>query len=137
MTFKSECEEVTRNRLIVLRENRSEIRFTNQGQQKVRIVTVDGCEITDGLKCDFLVISICGKEHFVELKGNNVHHAIEQLKATIPRLSQNAKQSDKICFIISSRCPLLTADIQRIKKQFKKNFNSKLVVKNRKCCHGI
>lgn len=53
------------------------------------IFQVDGCIITSGCKCDKLLLSKNPSDsatwfgHFIELKGTDVGHAIDQLEATI------------------------------------------------------
>lgn len=107
--------------------------FQNPGRQELRHVRVDGCLAIDGIKCDFLVITQADLEHFVELKGADVRHAAAQLSATINHISTNAASAPKHCFIVSTRCPLLTPEIQNLKKRFKKQFNSSLTIKNIVC----
>ena len=48
---------------------------------------VDGCAIKTGQKCDDLLISQDEhEEHFVELKGVDIMHAIDQLEQTILKI---------------------------------------------------
>jgi hypothetical protein len=122
---------------LVLREERSKMVFQNPDRRRLRRIQVDGCLQFDGVKCDFLVISECATEHFVELKGSDVRHATEQLDATILKISADAKLAVKHCFIVSTRCPLLSPEIQVLKKRFKKHYNSTLTIKNIVCEYVI
>jgi hypothetical protein len=71
---------------IVCSENKSKITFLNSGSFLVAKIKIDGCVIKDNnvRKCDYLVL--CSNEKmaiFVELKGNHVADAIEQIEATL------------------------------------------------------
>lgn len=111
--------------------------FQNPSRQTLRRVQVDGCLPIDGIKCDFLVISESDFEHFVELKGADVRHAADQLSATIALISTSVGVAAKHCFIVNTRCPLLTPEIQNLKKRFKKQFNATLTIKNMVCEHTV
>jgi hypothetical protein len=71
---------------IVCRENKTEITFHNAlPPLPVERIKIDGCRIKDTRvkKCDYLLL-YCHTEQnavFVELKGNKVATAIEQLSA--------------------------------------------------------
>lgn len=123
------CIRVTRDPLISLREKKSVFLFCNTDRKEITCIQVDGCAIKEGVKCDHLVIDDAS-EYFVELKGCDVKHAIDQLEATIKQLSLDPIQGKKYAFIVSTRCPMTGADIQQLKKQFKIRFNAELIIKN-------
>ena len=122
------CVSATRDPRIVLEEQRSTLVFLNPQRQEVRKVQVDGCAIKDGERCDFLLIEGHGVEHYVELKGAKVLKAVEQIKATINRISEDGKRQRKHSYIVSTCCPLASAQIQNIKIRFKRDFNSSFQV---------
>lgn len=107
--------------------------FRNPAQHRLRRIEVDGCLDMAGPKCDFLMICPAEVEHFVELKGSDVKHAAGQLEATIRAISAVAKTTLKHCFVVSTRCPLTSPEIQNLKKKFKNNFNATLTIKNLVC----
>jgi len=125
-----ECEVSTEKSIIVLKENKSQLVIRNSHNEKVRQVKVDGCAIKDGQRCDFLIIGSNNSEYFVELKGCDVEHAIKQLERTINILGSKIKSIKRYSIIISSRCPLLTPKIQKLKLHFRKNLMSELIIKN-------
>ncbi|HEY3369960.1 MAG TPA: hypothetical protein VGK10_03875 [Prolixibacteraceae bacterium] len=129
----SKCSEVVTHKRIVLSENQSKITFLNPAQKEIERVTVDGCALKNGMKCDFLLIEDGGAEHFVELKGCDIDHAIDQLVTTIKILSKCSRTYIKFAYIVSSRCPLSTTKIQGLQLRFKKDFNSKLIMRKLKC----
>lgn len=125
-----ECTETIKIPLIVLEENRKKMTFHNKQRKDIRKIKVDGCAMTEGKRCDYLVINDKDCEHFVELKGTDVEHACEQLSISITKLSKNLKQ-EKHSFVIASRViPAISTTIQRFKSQFRSKFNCKLIVKN-------
>ncbi len=125
-----ECETTTDKSILVLRENRSQLIIKNLRREKIKQVVVDGCAITEGQRCDFLIIDSSNSEYFVELKGCDVEKAIKQLETTIIQLGGKAKSIKRYALIISSRCPLFTPKIQQYKSHFMKNFMATLIIKN-------
>lgn len=124
------CETTTEQGIIVLKENRSRLVINNSRKEKIRRVVVDGCVITEGQRCDFLIIDSNNVEYFIELKGCDVEHAIKQLETTINKLGAKIKSVKRQSIVVSSRCPLLTPKIQKLKLYFRKNLMSELIIKN-------
>lgn len=129
-----DCTEEKSISKIVLEEKGKKMVFLNNARRKVKVVTVDGCAITVGSKCDFLVKNDKGYECFVELKGNDVIYACEQLRTSMKQLSANPSKNSKHSFIVASRVvPAITTRIQNLKAEFKRNFNCTLIIKNQQC----
>ena len=128
MRILPECTKETSVTQIKCEENKRKILFLNPNRKLVRKIKVDGCQITDGLKCDFLV-KFNDTENFVELKGSDISHAFKQLSRTISLLGDNSCQK-RYSFVISSRCPLTSTEIQNERLKFKKKYKSELFVKN-------
>ena len=125
------CESTTNDRLIVIPAKRCKIVFKNDKKRPIRKVKVDGCLAFAGRKCDFLLIDPKSTEHYVELKGSDVRHAFSQIENTIRNVSVNPKTNLKHSYIISTMCPMFSTEIQQRRRQFKKDYNSTLTVKNR------
>jgi hypothetical protein len=128
--FNPNCFEDVNHSKIVFEENRSKIIFNNPQKAPVCKVTVDSCQITEGIRCDFLLVEP-KKEHYIELKGEDIEHAVEQLSRSIKELSPGPPDFSKASYIISARSPLSSPEIQILKAKFKRNFNSELIIKNR------
>jgi hypothetical protein len=126
------CEEYKCDKKIVLEENKSKITFLNPNQDKILRIKVDGCVISDNetLRCDYALIPSDEVEIYVELKGSDIVHAVEQIKSTIQLLSDNPQKIKKLCFVVSTRVPKQTTTIQQLQSQFKRNFNASFRVKN-------
>lgn len=128
------CETVTKDPLISLCEpkTRSKLVISNPSRGKVVVIKVDGCVISDNLtlRCDYALDPQTGTEIYVELKGCNVNHAIEQLESTIKRLSLNPINGPKLCIIVSTRVPKQGTNIQSLQLKFKSRYNARLRIKN-------
>lgn len=125
----SSCIVETRESRIKFEENKRKIIFLNPGARPYKKVQVDGCAIRQGLKCDNLLVSGDeSEERYVELKGKDVMHAVEQLEATIRELGQHA--GNRHAYIICTKVlPAYDTRIQGAQKMFRKQYNSALVVK--------
>jgi len=127
--MKEACTEIVNDKIIVFHEKKSKLSLINSERLEVTKVSIDGCEITDGIRCDYLLIAN-GIEHFIELKGQDIEHAINQIKRSITLLSEDLRTKNKVCYIICTRSPLTSASIQHFQALFKKQFNSRLVVRS-------
>lgn len=123
------CFTETTDSVIRFHENRSVIRFRNPDRHLYKRVQVDGCAIHEGEKCDNLLCSADEREErYVELKGSDVPHAIDQLRATIIQLGEfdDNRHSYVVCTKVA---PIITTAIQKAKLEFHRRFNSDLIVK--------
>lgn len=127
--FKPHCITLTTDRLLVLEENKRKCVFSNPQNYPLYRITVDGCQIKDGIRCDFLVLDNQENEYFVELKGKDIPHALEQLESTVKQLS-SMKNIQKVAIIVTSRYPSNDTSIQRAKVFFKKKYKVDLISKN-------
>ncbi|VEP15317.1 conserved hypothetical protein [Hyella patelloides LEGE 07179] len=115
-----DCETINKNPNIVIsdpgsKNNKSKFRLDNPKKLKIRVIQVDDCVITQGTRCDYLIILPNSLEIYIELKGKDVKHAIEQIEASIKQLTASLS-AKKSCFIASTRCPLTSPQIQKFKK---------------------
>ncbi|WP_295232699.1 hypothetical protein [uncultured Chryseobacterium sp.] len=109
---------------------KSKLTLENTNEVQSESVKVDGCEIKDkSIRCDFLHIAK-DIEFYIELKGQDLEHALNQIKTTIKRLSSNIKSVPKKSYVICTRSPLTSTEIQNYKREFKKDYNSELIIKS-------
>ena len=111
--------------------------FLNPNQKVVWKHTIDGCQqlrasLPDGT-ADFVtsLLWIGGAEHYVELKGKNVEHALHQLRSTISQISSTDAKSRLYCWIITTESPRTTAKFQVLKQRFEnefKRFNARVTI---------
>lgn len=131
------CIIETTDSQIKLEENQRKIIFENQDRRHYFKVQVDGCIIKDGVRCDKMLLSQDEREeYYVELKGTDVVHAIEQLKATIMRLGEfdGNRHSYVVCTNVA---PAYNTRIQAQQLLFKKQFNSELLVRERQLTRSL
>jgi hypothetical protein len=112
------------------RNNRSKFRLHNPKRASIKIVQIDDCAIKEGARCDYLLILPDGQELYIELKGSDVKHAVEQIARSIDLLACNCQSISKLCFIASTRCPINSTEIQNLKKKFRQKYNAQLIIKN-------
>lgn len=126
------CVDSISHSIIRFEENRRVIYFHNPQRALYNRVQVDGCAITNGARCDNLLTSSDEhSEYFVELKGVDVKHALEQLEASIAAIGQY--EDNRHAYVVSTNVvPSLSTTVQIKKKEFKKKFNAELVVKEKR-----
>ncbi len=127
--MKPECTQNTKNKRIVFQEHRSKLTIVNKDKVSSDKITVDGCEITTGKRCDYLLL-IKEFECFIELKGQDIKKAIEQIETTIKKLSADKIEKKKKSYIICTRSPMTSATIQNLQLKFRKRFNSELIIQS-------
>ena len=131
------CTAVSKKKKLVVSDNRSKFTFDNISGDKVKKIQIDGCEslVIQGRKCDWLLV-INDIQIYVELKGTDIDHAITQLKNTILHIQKisgfNVVQKI-FCYIVTTRSPLSSQQIQNAAKSLKKSHNATLRVKNTPC----
>lgn len=122
------CLTKTKHKLIKISDKKScECYFSNLSCSSVKVILVDGCAIKTGTRCDFALISTSYPENYVELKGGDVNHAIDQIVSSMTRLSIDLHKTPKRCFIISTNNPLSSTQTQKFKLSFRKSYNAYLI----------
>ncbi|MDE7407931.1 MAG: hypothetical protein K2M76_05870 [Muribaculaceae bacterium] len=124
-------KQVTSDPIIVFKENNRIIRFDNSQRMQYKKVHVDSVAVISGVRCDYMLTSDNEhEEHFIELKGTDVKHAIEQLQTTIVRLGEYA--DERHSYVVSTnQAPALKTIVQKAKIEFKKKYQSTLDVKEK------
>lgn len=127
-----DCTSEIQHAKIVLQDGsggRSKICFNNPNKRKITKIIVDDCLLKAGKRCDYMLLDHKAIEYYIELKGREIAYACMQIEETIKKLSFKVTDH-KYAFIVSSTCPLNTSQIQKLKVNFKKKYNSTLIVKN-------
>lgn len=127
------CIQPTTDSKIKFEENKRKIIFLNPDRKDYKRVQVDGCAIDDKvtLRCDKLLVSADEhEERYVELKGTEVMHAIDQLESSIQRLGEF--DDNRHAYVISTNvAPAYTTKIQQKALLFKKKYSSELLVREK------
>ena len=84
----TQCITINDNRAVIsLREKRSEYKALNPEKKHVIVLVVDDCILSDkdGIKCDYLIL-VEDTAHFIELKGKDLNHAIDQIFESVKKV---------------------------------------------------
>lgn len=122
------CITTTSDSNIKFQEKNSIIHFLNPDRLTYKRVQVDGCALKDGLKCDNLLCSQDEyEERYVELKGADVIHAIDQLRTSIEKLGEFT--DNRHAYVVCTKVyPMYKTKIQLAKKEFRDRYKSTLTV---------
>lgn len=133
------CKTQIKNSKITFEDGKGKTKmcFDNPNKRSVTKVKVDGCAITSGKRCDFMLLDHNTVEHYIELKGKQIEYACDQIEETIKKLSTGIYSDQKYAFIVSTACPLTTTEIQIKKALFKRKYKSTLIIKNSICIHCL
>lgn len=126
------CITSRTDQIIVFKENKSVLRIANSSRDTIHCHKVDGCIINAGIRCDWMMIhDPTQQEIYVELKGEDIKHAVDQICATIDALS--SRGAVRKGYIICTRSPLNSTEIQLISKKVRKSHG--MVLRVRKTVH--
>ena len=128
------CAQCTTDSNIKFEERKKKIVFHNPHHKECLKIQVDGCAIKVGDKCDNLLkegkADQQGSEYYVELKGEDVGHAMKQIIKTIQTIHNDS--SPVMAFIICTNVsPKLSTEVQRFRKQMKEKYNGTVVIRER------
>ena len=119
-------------------ENGKRYLLTTNGKEESVVYAVDGNIIKEGLKCDKLVlVKRSAKdvkpeqwtEAFVELKGVDTSHAIDQLRQTLKKAIFKHPSNDDIrARIVAQSFPSNKSNptMEKAKQEFRKDYNCDL-----------
>lgn len=121
MDYK-DCGEWKNNKLIVVKESNKKFTLDNPKLKAIHKVKVDGCLMTDSMKCDFLfeIGKPIEKVFYVELKGRDINHAYEQIISTAKFCKNTHQFFEKECHIVTSSSPKYSSKTQELQIQLKK-----------------
>lgn len=126
---RSHCQ--ARQSRISCKENKSTYVGNNPTGCKVKLYHIDGEIITEGLRCDYLLLE---EEHlnaiFIELKGTQLEHAIRQLENTDKAIEGELRNYAKFYRVVLSGYRGPEAD-KIVVKKFKRTCHNRLIIKER------
>lgn len=119
---------------LTIKEKGQVYRAKIDDKRKSALFDIDGNIITEGEKCDKLVlvensVPNTWSEVFVELKGKDVHHAVGQLRSTISNpLFKHSSNTIIKARIVSASCPSNKSDIgiEKAKIEFRNKYKCEL-----------
>jgi len=119
---------------MVLEEERSKFILIYPSTTLVERIKVDEQLPATILQCDYVLL-LPNQAFYIELKGSDVEHAVEQLKSTLSNLK--IKPYNKLFFIIHHHCPLPATKIQQMKTRFSKQTGYLLEVRKSPHNHSL
>ena len=138
--FDDNCWAVRRDKVILVQERGKQFLFDNSNARAVELTKVDGCKIKEGIRCDFMARFETGTqpfEYFIELKGQNITHALEQLLFTWLKLGFRGKHINTQAFIVLSRSKNSATKNRKIKKEWRDKYKIELIITNRRHTESI
>ena len=131
-------------KLIVCEENGKKLTFCNPGNLPVTKHVVDQCkDLRRLLKnkscklCDYIVVDWRNEEHYVELKGRNVEHALKQLESTLEELRSTDSKEDFYCWVIGRGIPSNASKFGPLKEKFRSRFSARLFIRTSDYRHNL
>lgn len=123
-----ECSTFLRHKKIALTGKRTtKVYLLNPDERTVEKIQVDDCAINDGPRCDWLILldrPFPKEEIYVELKASHVSRGVEQIEATVKKLSADAAQLPIRCLVVFRRRPKIGTDAQKYAIKFRRKFNA-------------
>ena len=122
------CRVTSNESKYVFGEKKSKLTLYNSREVATTKVIVDGCEIKDGLRCDYWLYTD-EVDIFIELKGQDLQHAFRQIESSIRLLSRNSVEMERTAYVICTRSHMSSTEIQNEQKKFRKK-QTRLIVKS-------
>jgi len=129
----NDCITTVTHKNIVFSDKKSKCVFKikNDQQRQIERHKVDGCLIKgeELKKCDWLAVDVASRcEIYIELKGKNIDKAVERLCASVDQLSTK-KTAKKLAYVIATRCPLSSVEIDELSAKIWRSHKLDLIVK--------
>lgn len=132
MTIPEEFVERTDVPIIKMEERKKKVLFHNQSRREyLKIQIDDGVCQDQELKCDKLLRSLdAARDYFVELKGDDVHHAVKQLLATVRRFhTKSTKCFIRALAVTTSAAPKTDTTVMHVQAQLKAFNHATLLIR--------
>jgi len=98
--FDKECLQFyDKRKKVTVEENTKKFIVNNSDQKYVALYRVDDCLITNGSRCDYLLLNCFEDDlsaYLIELKGSNLTQAVKQIDATLARFKEDLEDFKKI-----------------------------------------
>lgn len=122
--FDNHFEFQHNNRPIVVLTDKgssTSYKYHNKTSDHLAKYQIDGGLITDGVRCDYLLLN-CEKKHsiFIEIKGSDLLHAVDQLDRSIDLLKTKLLGFAVFARIVVSRMNTINLKSSRLLKLEKK-----------------
>ena len=126
-----QCTKSSKSSKIKVSESGRQAVFLNITNASFRIIRADGCLYVGVISADYI---ICGPpgDLVVELKGSDVGHGLNQVRATMEKWITSGNASAQVAgLIVCARIPRFDSKIQRVKRSLAKEFGAMLHLSSR------
>lgn len=124
-----DCFTKTKDSKIKVEENGRKVIISNQLKEKYTKLKIDGCLIKQETASDWAISKKDFGDLVIELKGCDVDHAVDQIKASIVFLETNKLRNGNLaCLIVCSRYPRVDTKIQRAQATIASKYKAPLHV---------
>lgn len=120
------CKETDSRSKFVFQEKGRKLTLVNTQQIESTKIKVDGCHIQNSRACDFMLVTAYD-DFYIELKGQDVSKALEQIIETIEVVGKSSKRR-RTAYVICSKSPRVDTSIQKKKKYLKEKYTCALEI---------
>lgn len=138
----SNCCTLSKKKVISFQDKGSHRKmiFRNPSELEILEVHIDNCIIKgERIRCDFMLYieekNDKFRENYIEIKGSDIEHAVNQITSTIDYLIENhktRKNTSRAGYIICSKYPSADTSSQSHKIKMRKKYNLDLTIKTNK-----
>lgn len=122
------CTSSQNGSIIAVKDAGKSFALKNPAKKNVHVTRVDGCAITSGIRCDYFYFLSSSREIFVELKGADIRKAINQIAASIPKLTKGA-QAARAGVVVASRVPRADTSTQIAMANIRRHYLYRLIIR--------
>lgn len=123
----SHCFESTRDSKIKVEEKGKKVIISNEMKETYTKIKLDGCLLQHITASDWAISKKELGDLVIELKGCDVDHAVDQIKASILFLDTHNLRNGKLaCLIVCKRYPRIDTKIQRAKMEIASKYKAPL-----------
>jgi len=127
---KCPCSSDVYIQRVTVEENAAKAIFKNPDKKKFTKTQVDGCLMKNETACDWFITREDCDGVLVELKGSDVAHALDQIKASFAYLrDQNRltlRRAGLVVCVKRPQHPAFNSKVQRVKEHLRKNYSAPL-----------
>ncbi len=128
----SDCEEYTEDKKISVRSRNKSFCLNNPNCRQVRKIETDLCEVLrEKVRCDYIFDTVCDPVAiYLEFKGKDLDHAIEQIEESIQMWRQEHKNHNRFGYIVCAKvAPTFSAKKGATEKRIQAKYDTTLRIK--------
>ena len=139
-----ECTNVKRGRIVKVEEKNKSFILKNPDNERIKVIRIDNCVFDANdpdLRCDFLMRPLTiDSDLFIELKGTEIEHAVNQIASTIQyiySIDTGSAGRKRLGYIVGSRYPRDDGRYKSAVKNLRKVHQCKIKYRNKELTEDI